>query len=130
MTGWNLPPGCTDRMVDEAFGASEGRRGVYKVTIERTITATITVEVEAGSEEDANWDGARSPLRRFPSTNGQSTRTTSKRPMSKARPSAIPTTHATSSWTGRWIDEHRFREAHQRANQGNRLGGPQQPHNR
>ena len=20
MTGWNLPPGCTDRMVDEAFG--------------------------------------------------------------------------------------------------------------
>jgi hypothetical protein len=20
VTGWNLPPGCTDRMVDEAFG--------------------------------------------------------------------------------------------------------------
>ena len=22
MTGWNLPPGCTDRMVDEAFGSA------------------------------------------------------------------------------------------------------------
>ena len=129
MTGWNLPPGCTDRMVDEAFGASEGRRGVYKVTIERTITATITVEVEAGSEEDANWDGAIAakaiPLDKW-AIDQDDVETTK----SKARPSAIPTTHATSAWTGRWIDEHRFQEAHQRANQGNRLGGPQQPHDR
>ena len=22
MTGWNLPPGCTNRMVDEAYGVS------------------------------------------------------------------------------------------------------------
>jgi hypothetical protein len=32
------------------------RRGVYTVTVERTITATITVEVEASSEEDARFD--------------------------------------------------------------------------
>jgi hypothetical protein len=36
---------------------SKRRRGVYRVTVERTITATITVDVEASSEEDANWDG-------------------------------------------------------------------------
>jgi hypothetical protein len=54
MTGWNLPPGCTDRMVDEAFGGSEGRRGVYEVTVTRT--STTIVEVEAGSEEDARFD--------------------------------------------------------------------------
>ncbi len=23
MTGWNLPPGCTDQMVDEAMGGTE-----------------------------------------------------------------------------------------------------------
>ena len=23
MTGWNLPPGCTDRMIDEALGVDE-----------------------------------------------------------------------------------------------------------
>ena len=54
MTGYNLPPGCTDRMVDEAFGGSEGRRGTYTVTVTRT--STTTVEVEAGSEEDARFD--------------------------------------------------------------------------
>ena len=54
MTGYNLPPGCTDRMVDEAFGYKEGRRGVYTVTIVRTIEATI--EIEASSENDAEQD--------------------------------------------------------------------------
>jgi lipopolysaccharide biosynthesis regulator YciM len=26
MTGWNLPPGCTDRMVDEALGCRDETR--------------------------------------------------------------------------------------------------------
>ena len=54
MSNWNLPPGCTDRMVDEAFGYSSGRRGVYTVTIVRT--SETTIEIEAGSEEDARFD--------------------------------------------------------------------------
>ena len=54
MTGWNLPPGCTDRMVDEAFGYREGRRGVYTVTIVRTIE--LVVEVDEGCEADAEHD--------------------------------------------------------------------------
>ena len=54
MTGWNLPPGCTDADVDRAYGGSEGRRGVYTVTIVRT-SETI-IEIEAGSEEDARFD--------------------------------------------------------------------------
>jgi hypothetical protein len=58
MTGWNLPPGCTDRMVDEAFGYSEGRRGVYKVTVTRTMEMTTVVEVEASSRDDAIDDAA------------------------------------------------------------------------
>ena len=57
MTGWNLPPGCTDRMVDEAFGYSEGRRGVYKVTVTRTMEMTTVIEVEASSRDDAEYDG-------------------------------------------------------------------------
>ena len=42
---WNLPPdGVTDRMVDEAFGYKEGRRGVYTVTIVRTIELVVEVD--------------------------------------------------------------------------------------
>ena len=51
------PPGCTDRMVDEAFGYSEGRRGVYKVTVTRTMEMTTVIEVEASSRDDAEYDG-------------------------------------------------------------------------
>ena len=54
MSDWNLPPGVTDRMIDEAFGYSEGRRGVYTVTVSRTIETVI--EIEAGSEDDAIHD--------------------------------------------------------------------------
>ena len=54
MSGWNLPPGCTDRMVDEAFGYSSGSRGVYTVTIVRTIE--LVVEVDESSEADAEHD--------------------------------------------------------------------------
>jgi phosphoribosylformylglycinamidine (FGAM) synthase PurS component len=54
MTGWNLPPGCTDRMIDEAFGYSSGRRGVYTVTIVKTIE--LVLEVEASSSADAEDD--------------------------------------------------------------------------
>ena len=56
MTGWNLPPGCTDRMVDEAFGYKEGRRGTYIVTVRRTTVEYTTVEVQASSEDDARSD--------------------------------------------------------------------------
>ena len=56
--GWNLPPGCTDRMVDEAFGYSEGRRGVYRVTVTRTMEMTTVVKVEASSRDDAIDDAA------------------------------------------------------------------------
>ena len=32
MTGWNLPPGCTDRMVDEAFGfGPDDHSGRYEI---------------------------------------------------------------------------------------------------
>jgi hypothetical protein len=51
---WNLPPGCTDKMVDEAFGYSSGRRGVYTVTIVKTIE--LVVEVDESSEADAEHD--------------------------------------------------------------------------
>ena len=54
MSNWNLPPGCSDADVDRAYGGSEGRRGVYTVTIVRT-SETI-IEIEAGSEEDARFD--------------------------------------------------------------------------
>jgi hypothetical protein len=54
MTGYNLPPGCTDADIDRAFGGSEGRRGTYTVTIVRT--SETTIEIEAGSEEDARFD--------------------------------------------------------------------------
>ena len=40
--------------MDRAYGGSEGRRGVYTVTIVRT-SETI-IEIEAGSEEDARFD--------------------------------------------------------------------------
>ena len=54
MSNWNLPPGVTDRMVDEAAGHGDDRRGVYTVTIVRTIETVI--EVEASSEQDAEQD--------------------------------------------------------------------------
>lgn len=57
MTGWNLPPGCTDKMVDEAFGYSSGPRGVYRVTITRAVEMTTVVEVQASSPDDAEHDG-------------------------------------------------------------------------
>ena len=56
MSGWNLPPGCTDRMVDEAFGCDEGRRGVYTVTVRRTTVEYTTIELQASSEGDARDD--------------------------------------------------------------------------
>jgi hypothetical protein len=56
MTGWNLPPGCTDRMVDEAYGYSSGRRGKYTVTVTRTATVYTKVEIWASSEDDARED--------------------------------------------------------------------------
>ena len=32
MTSWNLPPGCTDRMVDEAFGfGPDDHSGRYEI---------------------------------------------------------------------------------------------------
>ena len=52
MTGWNLPPGCTDRMVDEAFGAAD-RRGTYTVVVTRTVEQSITIEIESTSEDEA-----------------------------------------------------------------------------
>jgi hypothetical protein len=44
---------------DEAYRKSGRgpRRGVYSVTVTRTLTAEITLEVEAWSEEDAKFDG-------------------------------------------------------------------------
>ena len=66
MTGWNLPDGCTDRMVDEAFGYSSGPRGVYRVLVKRYVMAEIWIEVEASSKEDAETDALveakRTPL--------------------------------------------------------------------
>jgi hypothetical protein len=56
MSNWNLPDGVTDRMIDEAFGYSEGRRGTYTVTVSRTIETVI--EIEASSEDDAIHDAA------------------------------------------------------------------------
>ena len=56
MTGWNLPPGVTDRMIDEAFGGTGGVRGTYTVTVTRTVFQRVEVEVEAGNEEDARFD--------------------------------------------------------------------------
>ena len=56
MTGWNLPPGCTDADVDRAFGGSEGRRGTYTVVVKRMVEESITLEIEASSEEDARDD--------------------------------------------------------------------------
>lgn len=56
MSGWNLPPGCTDRMVDEAFGYSSEPRGTYRVRVNNTIEAHVWIEVEASSMEDAAHD--------------------------------------------------------------------------
>lgn len=56
MTGWNLPDGCTDAMVDEAFGYSSGPRGTYRVRVNNTIEAHAWIEVEASSKEDAERD--------------------------------------------------------------------------
>ena len=53
---WNLPDGCTDRMVDEAFGYSSEPRGVYRVRVSNTIEAHTWIEVEASSMEDAAHD--------------------------------------------------------------------------
>jgi hypothetical protein len=54
VNGWNLPPGCSDADIDRAFGGKEGRRGVYIVTIVKTIE--LGVEVEESSEADAEHD--------------------------------------------------------------------------
>ncbi len=56
MTGWNLPDGCTDRMVDEAFGYKSERRGTYTVVVTRTVEQSITLQVEASSEDEARED--------------------------------------------------------------------------
>ena len=56
MTGYNLPDGCTDRMVDEAFGYGEERHGVYTVVVTRTVEQSITIEVEASSDDEARKD--------------------------------------------------------------------------
>ena len=56
MTGWNLPPGCTDADIDRAFGCSEGRRGTYTVTVVRTVSHSVEIEVEASNVDDAQHD--------------------------------------------------------------------------
>ncbi len=61
----NLPDGCTNRMVDEAFGYKEGRRGVYTVTIVRTIELVVEVDESSGAdaEHDAKIIADATPLK-------------------------------------------------------------------
>jgi hypothetical protein len=40
-------------MVDEAFGYKSERRGTYTVVVTRTVEQSITIEVEASSEDEA-----------------------------------------------------------------------------
>ena len=70
MTGWNLPPGCTDRMVDEAFGYKrepselsenvrallEKSRVISKQTMEAILEMIEEEEIEA---EQPDPDDAR-----------------------------------------------------------------------
>ena len=55
MSNWNLPPGCTDRMVDEAFGYSSDRRE-YQIVVTRTVEESVTLWIEADSEDEARDD--------------------------------------------------------------------------
>jgi hypothetical protein len=69
MTGYNLPPGCTDRDIDNAFGSSDERRGVYRVRVTNRIESQLWVEVEASSREDAEHDALvearKTPIHRW-----------------------------------------------------------------
>ncbi len=70
MTGWNLPPGCTDRMVDEAFGCKrdpselaenirallEKSRAISKQTIDCILEMIEEEEIE---NEEPDPDDAR-----------------------------------------------------------------------
>ena len=75
MTGWNLPDGCTDRMVDEAFGYKrepselsenvrallEKSRAISKQTLEAILEMIEEDEIEAeqpdpDEERDARID--------------------------------------------------------------------------
>ena len=56
MTGWNLPPGCTDADVDRAFGGKSERRGTYTVVVTRTVEQSITLQIDASSEDEARED--------------------------------------------------------------------------
>ena len=77
MTGWNLPDGCTDRMVDEAFGYKrepselsenvrallEKSRAISKQTLEAILEMIEEDEIEAeqpdpDEERDARIDAA------------------------------------------------------------------------
>ena len=53
MTGYNLPPGCTDADVDKAFGGKVERHGEYQVVVKRTVEESITLWIDATSEDDA-----------------------------------------------------------------------------
>jgi hypothetical protein len=80
MSGWNLPPGCTDRMVDEAFGYKrepselaenvrallEKSRAISKQTMEAILEMIEEDEIEAeGPDPDderdsrAEWQNER-----------------------------------------------------------------------
>jgi len=63
MTGWNLPPGCTDRMVDEAFGCSRDHSdlaGAVRALLDKAGMPSRTVEIIM--EEIAEWeDDMRDP---------------------------------------------------------------------
>ncbi len=70
MTGWNLPPGCTDRMVDEAFGCKrepselaenvrallEKSRAISKQTLEAILEM---IEEDEIADEEPDPDDAR-----------------------------------------------------------------------
>ena len=56
MSNWNLPPGVTDADIDRAYGGSSGLRGTYTVVVKRMVEESITLEIEASSEEDARDD--------------------------------------------------------------------------
>ena len=73
MTGWNLPPGCTDKMVDEAFGY--GPRHEYRVKVTRVAYVETWIEVEAESEDAARDEAIQAvkalPLDKWTAQQGQ-----------------------------------------------------------
>jgi hypothetical protein len=73
MTGWNLPPGCTDADIDRAYGGRP--EYVYRVKVTRVAYVETWVEVEASSEEDASDEAIQAarkiPLDKWTPTQGQ-----------------------------------------------------------